>query len=108
MERCLESVHAQMMEGVEVIVVDDGSTDTSYEKCIPYSSVFSLFHKENGGLSSARNYALDRVSGDYISFVDGDDWVTKDFIEVLVHDLETNHADMSIIGYSLAYKLRLV
>lgn len=89
-ERCLESVHAQMMEGVEVIVVDDGSTDTSYEKCIPYSSVFSLFHKENGGLSDARNYGIKHAHGKYLMFLDSDDSLVPGSLEKVVAVLEAN------------------
>lgn len=105
--RCLDSLLNQTYKNIEILLVDDGSPDQCPQICDTYGEKdqrVRVFHKENGGLSSARNYALDRVSGDYISFVDGDDWVTKDFIEVLVHDLETNHADMSIIGYSLAWE----
>ena len=105
--RCLDSLLDQTYKNIEILLVDDGSPDQCPQICDFYGEKdqrVRVFHKKNGGLSAARNYALERVTGEYISFVDGDDWVEKDFIEILVHDLEVHHADISIIGYALAWE----
>lgn len=96
LRQCLESVLNQTYTNYEVIMVDDGSTDSSYEICLEYckkDSRFKAFHKENGGASSARNYALKIASGQYISFVDSDDWIDEDALEQLICKLEENDVD---------------
>lgn len=86
LERCLQSVVAQDYSNFEVLLIDDGSTDGSGEICEEWSgkdSRFRVFHKENGGLSDARNYGLDRCAGEYVSFVDSDDFVEKTYLSYL-------------------------
>ncbi len=98
-ERCLQSLMCQTHRDIEVIVVDDGSTDSSLQKCREYErkdSRFKVFHKENGGLSSARNKGLEEATGEYICFVDSDDWVHERFCELLLHACETTGADMAM------------
>lgn len=76
--RCVDSILAQSYENLEVILVNDGSKDTSGRICDAYAgkdSRIRVIHKENGGLSSARNAGIDAASGDYITFVDSDDWI---------------------------------
>lgn len=82
LDRCLISLCYQNFDRVEFLLVDDGSLDRSGEICEEYAkrdSRFRVFHKANGGLSSARNYGIDRARGDYLMFVDSDDWVRSDF-----------------------------
>ena len=77
-EQCLDSVIAQDYENFEILLVDDGSTDGSEAVCDSYADKdprIKVFHTENKGLSCARNIALDAAQGEYISFLDGDDWM---------------------------------
>ena len=77
-EQCLNSIKKQSYQNFEVIIVNDGSLDNTESICkrITQSDVrFRYFSKENGGVSSARNFGLDNANGHYITFIDGDDWV---------------------------------
>lgn len=79
--RCVDSILAQTYENLEVILVDDGSRDTSGQICDEYAAKDSrvkVIHKENGGLSSARNAGIDGARGEYLAFVDSDDWIEPD------------------------------
>ena len=85
--RCIESIVQQDYSHFELILVDDGSTDQSGAVCEHWAdrdSRIKVFHKENGGQSSARNLGLDRAVGDFISFVDSDDYVTHDYLSFLL------------------------
>lgn len=82
--RCIDSILSQTYCNLEIILVDDGSTDTSGRICDDYAlkdSRVRVFHKENGGVSSARNLGIAKAVGDWIMFVDGDDWVDIDAIK---------------------------
>ena len=94
---CLESVTAQTYGKYEVILVDDGSTDSSAEICKEYCSMdsrFKLIRKENGGASSARNAGLEQAVGEYIYFLDSDDWLEKDTLETLINCAKKEAADV--------------
>lgn len=85
-EECLDSICGQSYHNIEILVVDDGSTDNSGNICDLYKEKdkrIRVYHKENGGLSSARNLGLEYAHGDYISFVDSDDFIRNDMIESL-------------------------
>ena len=80
---CLQSVARQSFSAYEVLMVDDGSTDRSGRIAQEYAdrySRFRLIHKENGGLSSARNAGLEQAKGMYVCFVDADDYITEDYL----------------------------
>ena len=97
--KCLDSVLAQTYRSFEVIMVDDGSTDSSYDICLEYSkndSRFRAFHKDNGGASSARNLALSHAYGEYLCFLDSDDWIEKNAIEKLVDVGKKSDADFVV------------
>ncbi len=79
--RCLESLKKQTYDNYVVLVIDDGSTDNSFEIASKYQSKhIKILRKENGGVSSARNFGIEKATGDYIAFVDSDDWVDKNYI----------------------------
>lgn len=107
LSRCVDSVLNQTWSRLEVILVDDGSTDSSGLICDAYARSdvrVTAFHKANGGLSSSRNYGLERAHGDWISFIDSDDWICPDFLSTL-HELAQNHsADISYCNWYFAYK----
>lgn len=85
MRRCVESVLPQMSDGAELILVDDGSTDGSAHICDEYAQTpgVTVIHKPNGGLSSARNAGIDAAKGDYLLFLDGDDYLRPGSIRLL-------------------------
>ncbi len=86
LSKCLDSLLAQTCDNIEIILVNDGSTDSSAEICKKYASLYTeikYLEKRNGGVSTARNAALDIAQGNYITFVDSDDWVTPDFFETI-------------------------
>lgn len=100
--RCIESITGQTYRELEIILVNDGSTDSSGEICDKYASMdlrIKVLHKENGGVSSARNMGLGTVSGKYICWVDGDDYIEPQMIECLYDNLIHNNADVSICNY---------
>lgn len=99
--RCVDSILAQTFTDYELWLVNDGSPDNCGKLCDDYAkhdSRIRVIHKPNGGLSSARNAALDVCQGRYISFVDSDDWVSPDFLETLHSALMDSGADISICG----------
>lgn len=102
LERCISSVLEQTYKDFEVILIDDGSTDSSGAICDEWQRKdvrIKVFHKANEGLSATRNFALDKVNGDYIAWVDSDDYVASCYLEVMLRELENNHADMVMCGF---------
>lgn len=83
-EKCIESILFQTYSNIEVIVVNDGSTDDIISKLAKYSSKVSIISKENGGVSSARNAGILSAQGEYIMFVDGDDWIDSNMIQTMI------------------------
>lgn len=101
LRKCMESILNQTFQNFEVILVDDGSFDRSGEICNEYASKNEsviVIHKENEGVSSARNCGLNESTGDLITFVDPDDWIEKHYLEVLYNCLKKNHADLVLSG----------
>ena len=95
---CLDSVKNQSWSNLQIILIDDGSTDSSPQICDLYASNDNRIivrHQENGGIAKAQNAGLDLAKGDYIAFIDNDDIMARDNIEILFHALVSNHADMS-------------
>lgn len=107
LEKCLDSILGQTYTDLQVIVVDDGSPDRCGEICDAYaqkdSRVLSL-HKHNGGVSSARNYGLKYVQGEYVTFCDSDDCYRPDWIEQLVNTMEETEADIAVGGFTFVYE----
>lgn len=99
--RCVNSILAQTEPDLEVLLIDDGSTDGSGQAADEYAAADSrvkVLHKANGGLSSARNRGLDIARGEYVLFVDADDWIEPDTCRILIN--ENNDADICIFGRS--------
>lgn len=99
---CLESLVKQTYTNFEVLMIDDGSTDNSGKICQEFTESDSRFHyyrKENGGASSARNLGIEYSRGDYLTFVDSDDWVEEDYLEVLYNAIIDESAGVSISTY---------
>ena len=102
LRRCLESVRSQKYENLEIILVDDGSTDQCGQICDEYAQKderIKVFHTTNNGLSAARNLGLRQSSGEYIGFVDSDDWIETDMYDLLIHKSVETNADICICGY---------
>jgi len=107
LRRCLDSIVNQTYTNLEIILVDDGSPDGCPQICDEYAARdkrIVVIHKGNGGLSDARNAGLDICKGEYISFVDSDDWVDETYIETLLDLSIKENADISIGNHSFAYE----
>lgn len=101
-KKSLESVLQQSHSDFEIIIIDDGSTDKSVELAKMYESKDSrirIYSKTNGGLSSARNFGIGKAQGQYITFLDSDDYIAKDYLKVLYENLIKYDSDISIVGF---------
>lgn len=104
LDRCVQSIVNQTYTNLEIILVDDGSPDNCGAMCNAWAekdSRIKVVHKENGGLSDARNAGLAVANGSLVSFIDSDDWIEPDFIEALYHAME--RAGAQIAGCGVAY-----
>lgn len=97
LQQCLESVQAQDCNNVEVIVVDDGSTDTgTVRMCESFSNVFTVLHQSNQGVAAARNNGIAHASGEWVAFIDADDWIAPTFLSRLAELGRRSDADIVI------------
>ena len=106
LRQCLDSIINQSYTNFEVLLVNDGSTDSSGIICQEYSerdSRFRYIEKKNGGVSSARNLGLELSEGAYITFIDSDDWIEFNYLEVLYNALRENNTDVAISSYKSYY-----
>lgn len=111
LKRCLESIEQQSIDSYEVLLVNDGSTDLSKEICesfIQGKKQYKLINKENGGLSSARLYGWREASGEYVVFVDSDDYIEPTYCETLYRACIDNQCNLAICGYNVVNDNRLV
>ncbi|KUJ49974.1 glycosyltransferase family 2 protein [Chryseobacterium sp. JAH] len=102
LEKCLDSVINQDYPDLEIILVDDGSPDQCGEICERYAkkdSRIKVIHKKNGGLSDARNVAIDVAFGEYITFVDSDDYISEDYASTLYELIKKNDCKISASGF---------
>ena len=98
---CIKSLIDQSYKNYEIILVDDGSPDNCPSICNDYAfnyDFIKVVHKKNGGLSDARNYGLNYAIGEYVTFVDSDDYVSEDYLEVLIRLQEKYNADICVGG----------
>lgn len=101
LKKCIDSIIKQTYKNLEIILVDDGSPDKCGIMCDEYASMderIKVIHKENGGLSDARNAGLDIMTGKYVAFVDSDDWIEDTMYECLIKNMERFGADISYGG----------
>ena len=101
LEKCIDSLIHQDYENVEIILVDDGSTDNSGEICDKYSEQYSnviTIHQKNMGLSGARNTGTANANGEYIAYIDSDDWVSDDYVSYQIALSEKYNADIVVIS----------
>lgn len=101
-ERGVNSVRNQTYQNLEIIIVDDGSTDTTGERCDHLAlkdARIHVIHKENGGPAQARNTGIERARGSYIGFVDGDDWIDNDMYEKMLGAMREQGADLAVCRY---------
>lgn len=104
LRRAVESIRNQTYSNLEIILVDDGSPDNCGKICDDYAGKdnrIKVIHKENGGLSDARNAGLDVAAGEYIAFVDSDDYIAKDFVETLLTQMEKTESDVAMCSYAV-------
>ncbi len=107
LDRCVQSIVGQTYKNLEIILVDDGSTDNCPAMCDAWAAKDSrvrVIHKENGGLSSARNAGLEMATGAFLQFTDSDDWLEPEMIAYLVDLAERSEADVVRCGYFESYE----
>lgn len=111
LKKCVESIINQTYKNLEIVLVDDGSTDNSGKICDDYSisdERVKVIHKQNGGLSDARNVGIDNSTGKYITFVDSDDTIENDYVEYLYSLLKKYKTKLSICNYNVISKDKII
>lgn len=106
LSKCIDSIINQSLTDIEIILVNDGSTDGSGLICDKYAlkdSRIKVLHKSNGGLSDARNKGIEVATGEYIGFIDSDDWISKNMFEKLYNISKINNADIVQSNYIESY-----
>lgn len=107
LEKCIDSIINQDYKNLEIILVDDGSPDRCPQTCDEYANKderIKVIHKENGGLSDARNAGIKVATGKYIAFIDSDDYVTENYISTLLYTIKKYDADISACNYIKLYE----
>lgn len=105
-KKCLETIRKQTFTDFEVLLINDGTKDNSAviaQKYCDTDKRFYLYNKKNGGISDARNYGLERAKGEYVVFIDSDDYIHKEYLEVLYKLCIENNADMSYCRFKYSY-----
>ena len=99
LKKCVNSITSQTYENLEILLVDDGSTDSSGQICNEFEkndARIKVIHKKNGGLSDARNAGLDRAKGQYYAFIDSDDYIQDNTIEIMLNAVKKNKSEIAI------------
>lgn len=105
--RCLDSVVNQTYSNLDIILVNDGTPDNSGEILEEYAKKddrIRVFHNDNMGLSGARNFGIEKIKGEYIAFIDSDDFIELTYFEKLYKTLKENDADISVCGFKLYFE----
>lgn len=103
LQQCVDSLVSQTYKNIEILLIDDGSKDNSGQMCNQFSEQYTnvmSFHKKNSGLGLTRNFGLERINGDYVTFVDSDDYLRQDAIQKLVDGLDDGQNDTVIGGFT--------
>lgn len=103
-KKCIESILSQTEKNFEIILVDDGSKDDSLKICMDFCNQnerIKVIHQENGGVSTARNAGIDVVVGEWITFIDNDDYVGSSYLQDLIAAQKQNDADLAVAGYTI-------
>ena len=106
LNKCIETILCQTYENIEILLIDDGSTDNCGNICDLYAkkdSRVKVIHKENGGLSDARNTGIEAANGKYICFIDSDDYISPIFIETLYNLCKENNTKISQCSFNIVY-----
>ena len=105
--QCVESLKNQTYSDIEILLSDDGSSDGSGELCDQFAKEDArivALHQKNAGISAARNHALQYATGEYVCFVDSDDWVSKEYVGILLNNLLNKQADVSVCSLCSVWK----
>lgn len=105
--KCVESILSQTYKNLEIILVDDGSPDNCGKICDEYAAKdgrIKVIHKANGGLSDARNVALDIMTGEYVTFIDSDDYVALDYVESMYKQAQESGAEIVVTNWTIFYE----
>lgn len=111
LSRCLESLVNQSFKDIEILAINDGSTDNSLNILNKYAAMDSriiVVDKKNEGLSQTRNLGIDKAKGEYITFVDSDDWIDKDYIKIMYEKIIKNNSDIVICPYVKEYDYKSI
>lgn len=111
LNECINSILNQTYNNIEILLIDDGSTDNSSSICDMYCKKYKniiTYHLNNGGVSKARNYGIDKATGEYIIFIDSDDFIDKSMIEKLINIVNEKNVDLAICGYKYKYKNKTI
>ena len=106
LKKCVDSIVNQTYKNLEIILVDDGATDNSVKICdelVELDNRIKVYHKKNGGLSDARNYGVERATGDYIGFVDSDDYIDAEMYERLYEAIKKENVDVAECNLKIVY-----
>lgn len=107
LEACLKSLVMQTYRNIEIVLINDGSTDCSLSICEAYASQYSfvkVYSQKNAGQGSARNLGISKCSGDYVMFVDSDDWVEQEIVEKLYVDIMASDSNIAVCNYRKTYQ----
>lgn len=107
LEKCISTILSQTYSDFEIILVDDGSQDNSFKLCKEFELRDTRIHaytKENGGLSSSRNFGIERAIGDFLVFLDSDDWFDENMLEILINGAKEYNTDVVIQGFVLDFE----
>ncbi|MBQ1373191.1 glycosyltransferase family 2 protein [Candidatus Saccharibacteria bacterium] len=102
--KCLDSVVRQKYENLDIVIIDDGATDGSGAICDEFAKKdkrVRVFHKENGGLSDARDFGIKKAKGEIIAFVDSDDFISEDYVSAMYDEMVKKNADVVVCGYNM-------